>query len=127
MENKMFIYHNSPPGVVGLKMYHYCQKYGIKPYKLNRHLSRFETIDVPGYRKPWIVDNESNAAIAASLVGISSITRPKLPRIPIQIFADKYEVAIESIEKNLHRLNTDQVDGVTLIADCAHNRRFFGI
>jgi hypothetical protein len=119
--------YQSPPGVVGLKMYHYCQKYGVKPYKLYRHLSKFETVDIPGYRKPWIIDNESNYAIVSSLIGQSTTTRPRLPRITIQSFADKYEVAIESIEKHLHRLNREEVDGITLIADSAHNRRFFGI
>lgn len=108
-----------------LKMYHYSKKYGVPPYKLTRHLHLFETIVVDDYVKPWIIDNESNRKIANRLALESTTTRPKLPRIPVDEFMQKYNVSMDKLKSRWKSLNKEVSNGEVLIADIANNRKHF--
>ncbi len=110
-----------------LKMYHYSKKYGVPPYKLTRHLHEFETIPVDGYVKPWILDNEANRKIAISLILHNGATRPKLPRLTIEQFMEKYGVGIERLKTRWKSLVKEETNGVVLIADIANNRKHIGV
>lgn len=110
-----------------LKMYHYSKKYGVPPYKLTRWLHEFETITLPEYVKPWIIDNEKNRRLALSLIFSTKSTRPKLPRLTIEQFMAKYNVTAKQLKTRWNSLVKEESNGLVLIADIANNRKNVGV
>jgi hypothetical protein len=109
-----------------LKMIDFCRKYNLAPYKLHRHLSEFTTINLPGWAKPHIIDNEDNAKLAL-YYSLNRSTRPKLPRLPVEDFMIKYNVRLCDLQKKWKYLKLEEVNGVIYVPEVKNNLRFLGI
>jgi hypothetical protein len=111
---------------VKLKMLWFADKYGLPLYKLHRHLKSFDTVEVQGYKKPWIIDNERNQMIAQKLI-LSKTTKPKLPRLTLEQFCKKYDIQPAQLKARWTCIIKEELNGEILIAETKNNLRHLGI
>lgn len=108
-----------------MKMVWFCDKYGLPLYRLNRHIKKFQLVDEPGYKKPWILDNDHNRQMAYQLLDLKH--KPKLPRLTMEQFCQKYKVDESRLKARWTCIVKEQVDGITYIAETRNNLRHAGI
>ena len=109
-----------------LKMVWFCDKYGLALHKLHRHLDRFQTIEVEGYKKPWIIDNDHNQLEAQKLI-LTRQTKPKKNRLPIGDFCKKYQIEPSRLKARWTCIIKEIVNGEIYIAETRNNLRHAGI
>jgi hypothetical protein len=109
-----------------LKMIWFCDKYGLALHKLHRHLGRFQTVEVQGYKKPWIIDNEHNKLEAQKLI-FSRQTKPKKNRLPLKEFCQKYNIDPARLKNRWKCILKEEMDGEIFIAETRNNLRHIGI
>jgi hypothetical protein len=109
-----------------IKMIEFSKRFGISPWKLHRRLAEFETINVEGFKKPWIVLSENNIRLAM-LHANTRMVKAKKPRLTIEEYCNKYRISSELIFRWHKSLIKEKINQKIYIADVAQNRKLLGI
>jgi len=109
-----------------LKMVWFSDKYGLPLHKLSRYLDKFETVQVEGYARPWIVESPANIELAKFLIA-DRARKPKKARLTADEFCKKYEIDMERLKIRWTCLLKEEVDGKVYIAETRNNLRHAGV
>lgn len=103
-------------------MRHYCRKYQINQWTINRHLGRYQIAYVQGAVKPRIIDNEHNRLITEELRKRPA-NRPLNPALPPDEFVARYGIDPDLFRRRFRSLEKRFVNGAVLIAVSANNKK----
>lgn len=103
-------------------MRHYCRKYGINQWSINRNLQRYQTAYVDGAVKPRIIDNEHNRLITEELRKRPA-NRPQNPALLPDEFIKRFGIDPDLFRRRYRSLEKRIVGDAVLIQVSANNKR----